>query len=145
MKDRLGETIYVGKAKDLKKRVSSYFMPSRKHRVDRKTRALIDSIWSFDYYEVRNEAESLILESKLIKQYRPRYNVSLRDDKRFMMVRVQLSDPWPKFTTVRIKKNDGARYFGPYVNSQAIKSTLDWLNQEYGFRSCRPKQPRVKY
>ena len=83
MKDRLGSIIYVGKAKDLRKRVGSYFMPSKKMRADLKTRALIDSICDFDFHVVKNEDESFILESKLIKQYRPRYNVSFRDDKRF--------------------------------------------------------------
>ena len=91
MKDRLGGIIYVGKARDLRKRVGSYFMPSRKMKADRKTRALIDSIFSFDFQIVRNEQEALILESKLIKEYRPRYNVSLRDDKRFYMVKVAVS------------------------------------------------------
>jgi hypothetical protein len=83
MMDRLGSIIYVGKAKDLRRRLSSYFMPSGKKRADRKTRALIDSICDFETHEVRNEQEALLLEGKLIKQYRPRYNVSFMDDKRF--------------------------------------------------------------
>jgi excinuclease ABC subunit C len=141
MKDRLGGIIYVGKARDLKKRVSSYFMPSRKMRADIKTRALIDSIEDFDMQIVRNEQEALILESKLIKQYRPRYNVSLRDDKRFYMVKVQLKDPLPRFMLTRLKKDDGARYFGPFVHSVAIKATLEWINREFGLRTCRPRNP----
>ena len=128
MKDRLGGIIYVGKARDLRKRVSSYFMPSRKMRADIKTRALIDSIEDFDLQLVRNEQEALILESKLIKQYRPRYNVSLRDDKRFYMV----------------KKDDGARYFGPFVHSTALKATLEWLNREFELRTCRTRIPGEK-
>ena len=103
MKDRLGSIIYVGKARDLKKRLSSYFMPSKKMRADLKTRALIDSICDFEIHIVRNEPESLLLEGKLIKQYRPRYNVAFRDDKRFLLVRIDLEDPWPKFTTTRLK------------------------------------------
>lgn len=141
MKDRLGGIIYVGKAKDLKKRLGSYFRPSRKMRSDVKTRALIDSICDFDFHVVKNEQESFILESKLIKQYRPRYNVSLRDDKRFYMVKVQLDVPLPRFALTRLKKNDGARYFGPFVHSVALKATLEWLNREFGLRTCRPKQP----
>ena len=141
MRDRLGGIIYVGKARDLKKRVGNYFMPSRKMRADRKTRALIDSIEDFDLQIVRNEQEALILESKLIKQYRPRYNVSLRDDKRFYMVKVQLKDPLPRFMLTRLKKDDGARYFGPFVHSVAIKATLEWINREFGLRTCRPKLP----
>jgi len=141
MRDRLGGIIYVGKARDLKKRVGNYFMPSRKMRADRKTRALIDSIEDFDLQIVHNEQEALILESKLIKQYRPRYNVSLRDDKRFYMVKVQLKDPLPRFMLTRLKKDDGARYFGPFVHSVAIKATLEWINREFGLRTCRPRLP----
>jgi len=116
-------------------------MPSRKMRADRKTRALIDSIEDFDIQIVRNEQEALILESKLIKQYRPRYNVSLRDDKRFYMVKVQLKNPLPRFMLTRLKKDDGARYFGPFVHSVAIKATLEWINREFGLRTCRPQHP----
>lgn len=141
MKDRLGGIIYVGKARDLKKRVSSYFMPSRKMRSDLKTRALIDSICDYDFHIVRNEQEALILESKLIKQYRPRYNVSFRDDKRFYMVRLQLDDPLPRFVLTRMRKNDGARYFGPFVHASALKETIEWINREFGLRTCRPKHP----
>lgn len=141
MKDRLGSIIYVGKARDLRKRLSSYFMPSGKKRADRKTRALIDSICDFEIHEVRNEQEALLLEGKLIKQYRPRYNVSFRDDKRFLLVKVNLDDPWPKFVTTRLKKSDGARYFGPFAHSGALRGTVTWLNREFGLRSCRPRIP----
>jgi len=140
-KDRLGSIIYVGKARDLRKRLSSYFMPSGKKRADRKTRALIDSICDFEVHEVRNEQEALLLEGKLIKQYRPRYNVSFRDDKRFLLVKVNLDDPWPKFTTTRLKKADGARYFGPFAHSGAVRATVTWLNKEFGLRHCRPRNP----
>jgi excinuclease ABC subunit C len=144
MKDRIGGIIYVGKARDLRKRVGNYFMPSQKMRADLKTRALIDSIHDFDIQIVRNEQEALILESKLIKQYRPRYNVSLRDDKRFYMVKVQLDAPLPRFVLTRLKKDDGARYFGPFVHSTALKATLEWINREFGLRTCRPKSPGEK-
>lgn len=141
MKDRLGGIIYVGKARHLKKRLSSYFMASRQARADIKTRSLITSIWDFETHEVRNEEEALLLESKLIKQYRPRYNVSLRDDKRFLMVKVQLKERLPRFELTRLRKDDGARYFGPFVHSSALKATLEWLNREFGLRTCRPKSP----
>lgn len=140
-KDRLGSIIYVGKARDLRKRLSSYFLPSGKKRADRKTRALIDSICDFEVHEVRNEQEALLLEGKLIKQYRPRYNVSFRDDKRFLLVKVNLEDPWPKFVMTRLRKSDGARYFGPFAHSGALRATIAWLNKEFGLRSCRPKNP----
>jgi excinuclease ABC subunit C len=141
MKDRIGNTIYVGKAKNLKKRLSSYFMPSRKSKADLKTRTLIGAIWDFEFHVVRNEEEALILESKLIKQYRPRYNVSLRDDKRFWLVKVQLKAAIPKFELTRLRKEDGAKYFGPFVHSTALKATLEWLNNTFGLRTCSQKSP----
>lgn len=141
MKDRLGSIIYVGKARNLKRRVSSYFMASRKMRSDLKTRALIDSIHDFEYHTVRNEEESLLLEGKLIKDYRPRYNVTFRDDKRFLLVRICMDDPWPRFTTVRTRREDGSVYYGPFPHSSALQHTLDWLNRGFGLRVCRPVQP----
>lgn len=141
MKDRLGSIIYVGKARDLRKRLSNYFMASRKVRADLKTRALIDSIEDFEFHIVRNEQESLLLEGKLIKDYRPRYNVSFRDDKRFLLVKIRLEDPWPKFVMTRMKKDDGSRYFGPFPHSGALRETLSWLNRTCGLRVCRPLSP----
>lgn len=143
-KDRLGSIIYVGKAKDLKRRVSNYFMPSKRQKADRKTRALIESIWDFEFHTVKNEQESLLLEGKLIKQYRPRYNVAFRDDKRFLLVKVDLSEPWPRFVTTRVKKDDGSRYFGPFAHSSALRATVAWLNREFGLRVCRPRVPGEK-
>lgn len=141
MKDRLGSIIYVGKARDLRKRMSSYFMASQKMRASLKTRALIDSIHDFEFHTVRNEEESLLLEGKLIKDYRPRYNVAFRDDKRFLLVRIRMGDPWPRFSTTRVKKDDGSRYFGPFPHSSALRETLDWLNRSFGLRVCRPAEP----
>jgi excinuclease ABC subunit C len=140
-KDRLGSIIYVGKAKDLRKRLSSYFSPSSKKRADLKTRALIESICDFEVHEVRNETEALVLEGKLIKQYRPRYNVSQMDDKRFMLVKVKLDAPWPRFSTARLRKSDGARYFGPFVHAAAVRAIVEWLNRDLGLRSCRSVNP----
>jgi len=141
MKDRLGSIIYVGKARDLKKRLASYFMASQKMRASLKTRALIDSIHDFEFHTVRNEEESLLLEGKLIKDYRPRYNVAFRDDKRFLLAKIRLADPWPRFTTTRMKKDDGSRYFGPFPHSSALHHTLEWLNRGFGLRVCRPVHP----
>jgi excinuclease ABC subunit C len=141
MKDRLGSIIYVGKARDLKKRMSSYFMASQKMRASIKTRALIDSIHDFEFHTVRNEEESLLLEGKLIKDYRPRYNVAFRDDKRFLLAKIRLADPWPRFSTTRMKKDDGSRYFGPFPHSSALHHTLEWLNRGFGLRVCRPVHP----
>lgn len=144
MKDRLGSVIYVGKARDLRKRLGSYFMPSRKQQADLKTRALLDSIWDFEVHLVRNEQEALLLEGKLIKQYRPRYNVSFRDDKRFLLAKINPRDPWPRFVLTRLKKDDGAHYFGPFAHSGALRATIAWLNKEFGLRSCRTLIPTEK-
>lgn len=141
MRDRLNSVIYVGKARDLRKRLSNYFTPARSKLVDRKTRALIASIWDFDIHQVRNEPESLLLEGKLIKEFRPKYNISFRDDKRFLMVRVNLQDDFPKFTLTRLKRDDGAKYFGPFAHSGALRTTLNWLNKKFGLRVCQPIRP----
>jgi len=141
MRDRIGRVIYVGKARDLRKRLSNYFTPSRAKIADTKTRALIDAIWDFEFHTVRNEGESLILEMRLIKEYRPKYNISFKDDKRYLLVKVQMSDPFPRFTLTRLKKDDGARYFGPFAHSGALRTTLGWMNREFGLRVCRPLVP----
>jgi len=141
MRDRLNSIIYIGKAKDLRKRVGSYFMASRKARADRKTSTLIDTIFDFEFHTVRNEQEALILEGKLIKQHRPKFNIMFRDDKRFMNVRIDLSDTYPRFTTTRLRKNDGAKYFGPFPHTSALTSTLNWMNREFGLRTCRTSNP----
>ncbi|MEC7638322.1 MAG: excinuclease ABC subunit UvrC [Verrucomicrobiota bacterium] len=146
MRDRIGRIIYVGKAKDLRKRLSNYFTPSRGSRADIKTRALVDSIWDFEINTVRSENEALLLEGKLIKDYRPKYNVVFRDDKRFLMLKINLSDPLPKFQLVRVQKMDGAKYYGPFPHSGALRFTYDWLNKNFGLRTCRSKNPgEVQY
>jgi excinuclease ABC subunit C len=141
MRDRLHRVIYVGKARDLRKRLSSYFLPSRLKKVDIKTRALIESVWEFDLQIVKNETEALLLEGRLIKEFRPRYNISFKDDKRFVLVRVHLGDPFPRFSLTRLKKDDGSRYFGPYVHPAALRATINWLNKRFGLRVCRPLRP----
>jgi len=140
-KDQMGGIIYVGKARDLKKRLSQYFSPSRQMKADRKTRALMETIVDFDYHIVRNEQEALILESKLIKQYRPRYNVVFRDDKRFKLVKIHPDAASPRFQETRIRKSDGAQYFGPFVHNAALSATLTYLNDRFGLRTCHAANP----
>ena len=141
MKDRLKRVIYVGKARDLRKRLAQYFMPSRRMTADLKTRALLDSVWDFEVHLVRNEPEALLLEGKLIKEFRPKYNVSFRDDKRFLLVKVNLSDAIPRFQLSRLKKEDGYRYFGPFAHAGALRTTLKWMKKRFGIRSCRVVEP----
>jgi excinuclease ABC subunit C len=141
MKDRFGTVVYVGKARDLRRRVSQYFQPSRRLGWDLKFRALVEAIHDFDFHTVRSEPEALLLESKLIKEFHPRYNVSFRDDKRFLLLKVNLNDPIPRFTLTRLKPDDGARYFGPFPDSGALRSTLALVRREFHLRGCRPLTP----
>lgn len=132
MRDRFNRVIYVGKARDLRKRVSSYFLPSKLAQADLKTRAMLEATWDFETHIVRSEAESVLLEGKLIKEYRPRYNISFRDDKRFLLVKVDTSEEWPRFRLTRLKKNDSARYFGPYAGAGALRQTLNLMRKKFG-------------
>lgn len=141
MKDRFGTVIYVGKARDLRRRVSQYFHPSRRQGWDLKFNALVDSIHDLDTHQVRSEPEALLLESKLIKEFHPRYNVSLRDDKRFLLIKINLNDPIPRFTLTRLQQDDGARYFGPFVHSSAARRTLALARKQFLVRGCRVLTP----
>ena len=141
MKDRFGTVIYVGKARDLRKRVSQYFHPSRRMGWDLKFKALVDSVHDFDTHVVKSEPEALLLEGKLIKEFQPRYNISFRDDKRFLLVKVNFQDPIPRFTLTRLKQDDGARYFGPFPNAGALRQTLTMMRRQFHLRGCRPLTP----
>ena len=141
MRDWRGKIIYVGKALSLRKRVQSYFRTGTWVKADPKLRGLIRSVDDFDIVILRNEAEALLTESRLIKDYKPRYNVDLRDDKRFLMLKIDLAETWPQFKAVRIRKEDGARYLGPYVSSVATRAAMDFVEKRFGLRKCRPRNP----
>jgi excinuclease ABC subunit C len=141
MKDRFGTVIYVGKARDLRKRVSQYFHPSRRMGWDLKFNALVEAIHDLDVHVVRNDPEAVLLEGKLIKEFHPRYNVSFRDDKRFLLLKVNLNDPIPRFTLTRLKQDDGARYFGPFASSGPLRNTLTMIRRKFNLRGCRPLTP----
>jgi len=133
MKDRLGRIIYVGKANSLKRRVSSYFQPGRtRAALHPKINALIGLIVDFDTIEVKSEPEALLLEGKLIKQWRPRYNTDFTDDKRFLLVRVDPREELPRFRLTRIKKDDRSRYFGPFAHSGLLRKTLAQMRRQFG-------------
>jgi excinuclease ABC subunit C len=140
-KDRFGTVIYVGKALDLRKRVGQYFQSSRRMGWDLKFNALVEAIHDFDVHVVRSEPEALLLESKLVKEFKPRFNIMLRDDKRFLMLKVNLNDPIPNFTFTRFKKDDGARYFGPFVNSVGLRNTVALARKQFNLRGCRVFTP----
>ncbi|MEP6664282.1 MAG: GIY-YIG nuclease family protein, partial [Verrucomicrobiota bacterium] len=141
MKDRFGTVIYVGKARDLRKRVSQYFHPSRRQGWDMKFNALIDAIHDLDTHVVKSEPEAMLLEGKLIKEFHPRYNVSFRDDKRFLLLKVNLQDPIPRFTLTRLKTEDSAKYFGPFASSGSLRNTLSMVRRKFNLRGCRPLTP----
>ncbi len=141
MRDRDGKIIYVGKAASLRKRVQSYFREHTRRTAQPKIRSLISSIADFDIIVLKSEAEAVLTEGKLIKEYRPHYNTLWKDDKRFVMVRVDVQHPFPKIEKCRIKKDDGAQYFGPYTSGLAVKVAIEFLERNFGIRRCRPRVP----
>lgn len=141
MRDRNGRIIYVGKAVSLRKRVQSYFRDATLKSAPPKLRGLIRSVCDLDIIVVHNEAAALLTEGELIKTYRPRYNVAFKDDKRFLLLRVDARSPLPRFDLVRIRREDGALYFGPYASSPAARATLDFVEKHFGIRKCTPSLP----
>jgi excinuclease ABC subunit C len=144
MRDRLGRVIYVGKARSLRKRVGQYFHPSRQMRWDPKLRALLDSIADFETFVVQSEPEALLLEGKLIKEYKPRYNALFKDDKRFLLVKLNSNEEYPRFKFARLKKDDSARYFGPFAHAGAVRLAMQWIRKKYGVLVQGTGAPRAK-
>ena len=142
MKDAEGKVIYVGKAKNLKKRLASYFKESgqkESKQIDLKTKVLVKNVSSFDTIITRTEKEALILESNLIKRYRPKYNVILKDDKRYPSLRIDVKSQYPSLTIVRKIEKNGAQYFGPFSSSQAVRETLKIIHKTFKLRKCKTK------
>lgn len=142
MKDSRGRIIYVGKAKSLKNRVRSYFQDSLPP--DPKQKALIKKISDFDLLVADSEMEALILESNLIKEHKPRYNVNLKDDKRYPYLKVTVDEDFPRILVVRRVKKDKAKYFGPYTNVRGMRQTLRLLRRIFQVRSCNFALPSKK-
>lgn len=133
MRDRLGQVLYVGKAKNLKRRVSSYFQPSRRQRIEQpKITQMVSLVYDFETIDTRSEPEALLLEGRLLKQYKPKYNTDFVDDKRFLLVRVDHHLPLPRFTTVRFRKDDRSQYFGPFAHSGLLRRTLAEMRRRFG-------------
>ena len=136
-KDALGRVIYVGKASNLRQRLSNYFQAPR--NMHPRTRA--DGRRpprSVEWTTVRNEVEALMLEFTLIKQHKPRFNVRLRDDKSYPFLAVTVDEEWPRALVMRGRKRKGTRYFGPYAHAYAIRDTLDLLLRSFPIRTCSP-------
>jgi len=138
MYDSTGRIIYVGKAKNLSSRVSSYF---RGQPANPKVAAMVGRIADFGYIATDNEVEALLLESNLIKEHHPRYNVNLKDDKRYPYLKVTLGEPFPRVYVTRRYVNDGSRYFGPFTNAGALRTTLESLRKVFPIRSCKHRLP----
>ena len=128
--------IYVGKAKDLYKRVAQYFVDPA--RLNAKTRVLVSKIADAQYSVVDTEADALLLENNLIKQYKPKYNILLKDSKTYPWICVS-ADPFPRVYLTRKIVRDGSRYFGPYSSSYHARKLLDFFEENYPLRSCRLK------
>ncbi|MCC3869485.1 excinuclease ABC subunit UvrC [Terrisporobacter mayombei] len=134
MKDENDKIIYVGKAVSLKNRVRQYFQSSKNH--SSKVKSMVKNIKSFEYIITDSELEALILECNLIKKYRPKYNVLLRDDKTYPYIKVTVNEDFPRVLKVRRVLRDKAKYFGPYTNVEAVNDTLDVIRNIYPIRTC---------
>ncbi|HEX8847240.1 MAG TPA: excinuclease ABC subunit UvrC [Pyrinomonadaceae bacterium] len=133
-KDEAGKIIYVGKAKNLRNRVRSYFQSGRGH--DRKTRELVRRISDLEFIITDNEVEALVLESNLIKRHKPRYNVLLKDDKQYPHLKLTVNEPFPRVMITRKVQRDGALYFGPFLPASLARRTIDLINRTFQLRTC---------
>lgn len=133
MRDNQGNVIYVGKAKNLKNRVSQYFRNSPKPS---KVQAMVDNVDTFDYFITMSEMDALALESNLIKKYQPFYNILLKDGKQFPYIKIDMKVPFPKLEIVRKVKKDGAKYFGPYFAGIDVREIVKTINSAFKIRTC---------
>lgn len=136
-RDNTGEVLYVGKASSLRKRVRSYFQSGQPGKVS----ALLDRAADISFIVTENDVEALILEANLIKKYRPRYNVVLKDDKSYPYIKVTVQEEYPRVLFSRRRSRDGARYFGPYTRAGAVYETLRFLRTVFPYRSCKGTEP----
>lgn len=141
MKDEKGDVIYVGKAKNLRSRIRSYFQGTDTRQM---VPFLVSRVRDLDFIVTNTEKEAFLLENTLIKQYRPRYNVIFRDDKNYFSLRLDTRQDFPAFQLVRKMKKDGARYFGPYPSGLAAKETLKFLHQLFPLRTCKDRELKTR-
>jgi excinuclease ABC subunit C len=145
MKDGSGEALYIGKAKDLSKRVSSYFQENRPKTA--RLMSLLERIKDLDYIVTGSEEEALIYEASLVKEKRPRYNVELKDDKSFPFLKLSLNEKFPRLTITRKRPEDGSRYFGPYTRVKILRSAVSIMKNIFPLRICKkmPKEVCLAY
>lgn len=134
MKNRMGKILYVGKAKNIKNRVRSYFTGSKD--LSSKTRMLVAYIEDIEFLTTKTELEALLLEASLIKKHKPKFNIRLKDDRSYPYLKVSLSHPFPRLYLARTVKQDGAEYFGPFISAFAIRETIKFINQTFMIRDC---------
>ena len=140
MHSKSDEIIYVGKAINLKNRVRQYFQSGRNRSP--KIEKMITLIHYFEYIVTDSELEALVLENNLIKEYAPKYNTMLTDDKTYPFIKVTVEEPFPRILLTRQIKRDKARYFGPFTSSGAVRDTIELLQKLYHIRSCNKKLPK---
>ena len=139
-KDADGQVLYVGKAKRLRSRVKSYW--AQDHLSSPKTRGLMRKVRELDTIVVPSESHALILEATLIKEYHPRFNIALRDDKSYPYIKVTVQEPFPRVIVTRRLQDDGARYFGPYTDVGSMRRALNVVKRIFTVRSCHYNLPR---
>ncbi len=140
-RDRRGRIIYVGKAVSLRHRVRSYFRRAARRGTDPKLRGLAHSIADIETLPARSETAALLLESRLIKAYRPWFNRQFKDDKRYPLLAVDIAQPFPRFRLCRVRRRDGQVYFGPYASSPAARAALEFVEKRFGTRRCAAPVP----
>lgn len=139
MRDRRGEIIYVGKAVNLRRRVLSYFRKGARHPP--KVMSMVHCVEDLSYLVVRNDAEALLTEASLIKKHKPRFNILMRDDKRYLALRADPDAAFPRFSECRIIRDDGALYFGPFPSAPVVRTARDFCEKHFGLRSCKSLVP----
>ncbi len=142
MRNAEGQVIYVGKAVNLRQRVRSYFQQSARH--DEKTRRLVGDVADLEWIVTGSELEALVLENTLIKRYRPRYNVRLKDDKQYPYIKIHWQEPFPRVTMTRRVLQDGGKYYGPFTSAWAVRETLNALRKVFPYATCDVEQERKR-
>lgn len=147
-KDRKERVLYIGKAKNLRNRLRSYFQESA--NLDQRKATMVKMVKDFSYIVTDNELEALILEANLIKQHKPKFNIILRDDKNYPYIKLTVKEEWPRIEVVRNIQKDGNRYFGPYVPAQAMWEALSFIRKNFLIRTCgytldKPMRPCIQY
>ncbi len=140
MKDDEGNVIYIGKAKNLRSRVQSYFREKGDGRYS--VSILKDKVKNVDYITTETDKEALLLEDKLIKQYKPKYNVDLKDDSKYASVKLTVREEYPRLLVVHQRQDDGSLYFGPFTSAAETRKMVKKMNEKYKLRRCKGEKPR---